>query len=432
MTLAVSFPQAKPSGISFAGVQQFFVSMIFLSSCYVIIEPAVSDLCLFACIAMFYRSGLRLTPAIMPLLATLLIYNVAGLVSYIQIPDDIWQSYIYLIGLSYTSISAVFVAAYICAEPAKRYLQIEKAYWISATFGGILGLITYFHIHPFSDVLPTYFQRAVGGYKDPNVYSTWLVFPAASMVQAFLVGRLRPSIVSILSFLIIFAALFLAFSRGAWISAMIAIILIVTLTYLLAPNSSSRSRIAISTFVVFAVLALVMAIMLSIPEIRDIFLDRFTLVKKYDGGETGRFGNQLNAIPMLLRLPFGFGPYQFVNYFGIAPHNTFLNAFASGGWVGGVSFFVLVCSNIYVGIKACLARTPFQPYAIIAFSCLFGLTTQCVQIDMEHWRHFYWTMGLTWGFFAAGFAYIRRPALFGEIAAAWKLKLEPDLAQSHD
>jgi O-Antigen ligase len=422
MPATTTHPQSAWAGISFTGLRSVVVSMIFLSSFYVVFEPAICDLCLFASFILFFGSGLRITPAIMPLFSLLLIYNVAGLISYIQIADDRFSSYIYLIGLAYTSVSAVFIAAYITADPAKRYLQIEKAYWIGATIGGVLGLITYLGTEPFASYLPTYYARAIGGYKDPNVFSTWLVFPAVSMVQAFLVGRLRLSILSILSFLIIFGALFLAFSRGAWISTIVASVLTIIFTLVLSPTKEARQYVAVSTFIVIIVIAAIVAILLSIPAIRDVFLDRFTLVKSYDGAETGRFGNQLNAIPMLIPLPFGWGPYQFVTHFTNAPHNTFLNAFSSAGWLGGLSYLTFMMSNFYAGFKSILVRSPFQPFAIISFSCVAALTIQAMQIDMEHWRHFYWAVGMTWGFFAASLAYQKKPAKLFEIAESWQIK----------
>ena len=40
------------------------------------------------------------------------------------------------------------------------------------------------------------------------------------------------------------------------------------------------------------------------------------LIQSYDGGETGRFGRQLNSIPLLFQSPNGFGPFGFRALFG--------------------------------------------------------------------------------------------------------------------
>jgi O-Antigen ligase len=422
MTIATARTEPLSNKLTLERVQTFLVSMIFVSSFYVKFEPAPCDLFFLAALLLCFSRGLKLTAAIMPLFLFLLIYNLAGLFSYILIPEDQLGAPAYLIGLAYTSASGVFIAAYIAADPVSRYRQIIKAYWIGATIGAALGVASYFQIEPVFSALPNYADRAIGGYKDPNVFSTWLVLPVITMLQAYILGTLKVRPLSVLSFMLMFAALFLAFSRGAWFDAVLAAVMMVGFTFMLSPSNALRGRISVSAITGFALLGLALTILLSIPATRDLFLDRFTLVKSYDAGETGRFGNQLNAIPMLQQLPFGFGPYQFEVIFGLAPHNTFLNSFSSAGWIGGVSYMTLVTSNLIVGFRTMMMRTPFQPYVIAVYSCLVAITFQGIQIDTEHWRHLYWMIGITWGFFAASLIYLRRPASPAEVAEGWNLR----------
>ena len=128
---------------------------------------------------------------------------------------------------------------------------------------------------------------------------------------------------------------------------------------------------------------------------------RFSLLQSYDVGETGRFGNQLNSIPMLMNLPLGFGPLQYRSVFGSDPHNTFINAFASYGWLGGISYMLLIISTIATGLRSIFTKTPWQYAAICVFCPLATTILQGVQIDTDHWRHFYWLLGMSWGLFAA-------------------------------
>lgn len=421
MTLAATLSRPQFKGLKLESVQTFLVSMIFISSFYVKFEPAASDLFLVAAVLMCVRSGLSFTPAIMPLFLFLLIYNVAGLFSYILIPDDILNSKAYLIGLALTSISGIFIAAYITVDPVPRYQLIMRAYWIGATIGAMLGMISYFKIQPLYAFFPDFAGRALGGYKDPNVYSTWLVYPAITMLQGFILGSLRIRFLSVVSFMLIFMALFLAFSRGAWVNAIMAAGIMIFFTFLLSPSNGLRGRIVFSAVAGSFVFAIILGILLSIPATHDLFLDRFTLVKSYDAGETGRFGNQLNSIPILQVLPFGLGPYQFAAVFDLAPHNTFLNSFSSAGWIGGIAYITLIISDFIVGFRTMLVRTPFQPFAIAVFACLVSVVLQGVQIDTEHWRHLYWMTGIMWGFFAASFAYRKVPLNFSDIAIAWNL-----------
>jgi O-Antigen ligase len=422
MTIASDHIPARPLRINVTKVQAFFVSMIFISSFLAKFEPAPTDLFVVISVLCCIGSGLAFSRAMAPLFGLLLIYNLSGLFSYTLIPDDQLDSKIYIIGLALTSLSGIFIAAYITADPLTRYHQIAKAYWVGATIGAILGLCSYFKIEPVYSVFPDFAGRALGGYKDPNVFSTWLVFPAVTMLQGFVLGSLRVRPVSVISFILIFAALFLAFSRGAWINAVMATGITLVFTFALSPTSALRWRISTAALLGLLFLGIALAVMLSIPETRDLFLDRFTLVKSYDAGETGRFGNQINAVPMLLQLPFGFGPYQWNLHFNQAPHNTFLNSFASAGWLGGVSYFVLIISDIVVGFRTMFVRTPFQPFAISVFACLLAVVLQGIQIDTEHWRHLYWMTGITWGFFAASLLYAQNPMPKRNIEKAWYIR----------
>jgi hypothetical protein len=148
-----------------------------------------------------------------------------------------------------------------------------------------------------------------------------------------------------------------------------------------------------------------------------LFLDRFTLVKSYDAGETGRFGNQLNSIPLLLEKPFGLGARQYWKIYQLDPHNVFINGFAAYGWLGGISYIVLVLTTIFVGFKAALTRSPWQRHAIVVFCPFVAVVFQGVQIDTDHWRHFYWMLGLMWGLFAASIqpSSVKPPQRFGRV-----------------
>ncbi len=181
--------------------------------------------------------------------------------------------------------------------------------------------------------------------------------------------------------------------------------MVVGLNFLLAPAPPTRRRILLITVSGAIGLAVLLAILLSVEGIRELFLDRFTLVKDYDAGEKGRFGNQLNSIPLLLELPLGFGPLQFPKIYAMDPHNVYINAFASYGWLGGISYFMLVISTIIIGFKTVLMRTPWQNWAIVVFCPLVATMFQGVQIDTDHWRHFFWMLGMTWGLFAASMQY---------------------------
>lgn len=393
--------------LSLENIGHFLVAMMFLSSFFVVVEPAVCDLLFFAAVPFFLFGGLRITPAIGLLFIGLIFYNVCGLASYIQLIGDSQplgeatdKTGVWVFTSFYMSMSAVFIAAYIAEDPEPRFHFIMKYFYWAATIASVLGLIGYFHISSFSKSLLLY-DRIVSTFKDPNVFSTYLALPAVALFINLVTGRMPMSLLNIGRMLIIAAALFLAFSRGAWTVFILASGLALTISFLLSPSRSQRNSIIMKLVLALVAMGLLLFILLSVPTIRDLFLDRFTLVKEYDAGEMGRFGNQRNAIPLLLERPFGFGPLHFTDYFRENPHNTFVNAFASFGWLGGAAFLTLVVMYISAGIKASLTRTAFQASAIVVGACLTAILAQGFQIDTEHWRHLYYLIGITWGFFAA-------------------------------
>ena len=406
--------ETKSAGYSFEGFRQLAVALIFISSFIVKFEPALTDFFLLLAVVLYFRSGLHFSRYLGAPVFFLIVFVLSGLISSIAIstPSRFEANYsalTYPLVLAYTSASSVFLAAYVAGDPLRRYLRIERAYWIGATMGAVLGLALYAGVEPLLSIFRAigtssygdYAFRVTGGYKDPNVFATWLIFPLMSMLHALIVGRLRVGLVSVGSFLAMTIALLLAFSRGAWVVAFASAVLIILLVVLLSPYKRQRQRLVLNAFVAFIIVVALLIVLLSIPSLQASFVDRFALVKSYDAGETGRFGNQLNSIPMLLSLPFGFGPYQFQEVFAEAPHNTFLNAFASGGWLGGISYFLLFLTNVYMAFQIVFTRSQLQSVAIPLAVSFFVITLQGIQIDNEHWRHLYWLMGINWGLFTA-------------------------------
>ncbi|HQY73356.1 MAG TPA: O-antigen ligase family protein [Aestuariivirga sp.] len=394
-------------GVTLTQVRAVLVWLMFASSFYVAIEPAPADLLFIVVLACFLGSGLTLSSVHVPLILFLLLYNLGGFFSFLQVAGD-EKARMFVITSFYMAASAVFFAFYVANNPLRRMAIIRNALIIAAVIASALGVLGYFNVAGLGSEFSLYW-RAVGTFKDPNVFATYLLFPGVMLVQSFLLGTQRHKFISMIGLFIILAALFLAFSRGAWISFLFATTLMVTLTFILTPAVGTRTRIILITLFGIVGLAVLLAMLLSVEGIRDLFLDRFTFAKDYDSGEKGRFGNQLNSIPLLLEQPLGFGPLYFHKIFGQDPHNVYINAFASYGWLGGISYLLLMLSTITIGFKTVLMRTPWQNWAIVVFCPLLATIFQGVQIDTDHWRHFYWMLGMMWGLFAASIAYVQKP-----------------------
>ncbi|NMD07732.1 MAG: hypothetical protein GYA66_07120, partial [Phyllobacteriaceae bacterium] len=126
MSTTIGYDVPASRGISVEQVRTALVAMIFVSSFYVKMEPAPSEIFFLLALIFCIGGGLRFSAAIMPLFFLLLVYNLSCLFSYALIPYDRLDAKAFLIGLAYTTLSGVFFAAYVADDPVKRYHQIIK------------------------------------------------------------------------------------------------------------------------------------------------------------------------------------------------------------------------------------------------------------------------------------------------------------------
>jgi hypothetical protein len=396
---------------AFEKLRHVFVWLIFASAFVVIFEPAPTDLFFFLSFAAFIYSGANYTPTIMPFMFLLLVYNLGGIITFALVAPT-YEALQYNITSIYMAASGIFLASYLSVDSSRRIENIFSGYIFGAVMAGALALLAFVFVKTIgktfvslgANSLITY-GRATGLFKDPNVFSTFMVLPCVLLAQRLLLGTAKRPLLTFVFFCIVSSSLVLALSRGAWINLAGSIVTMVALTFFLTQSNALRGRVVLLSLVGVALITVALILLLSSPDMKALFLDRFTLTKNYDSGERGRFGNQLNAIPLLLDRPLGLGPFEFPKIFGENPHNTFIDSFVVGGWLAGVSYFCLFCSNIYVGFRTVITRSPYQNHAILVFSCLVEVMLQGIQIDTEHWRHFYWMMGMMWGLAAATLHY---------------------------
>lgn len=392
--------------VSLDAVRGAAVWLLFASGFLVFIEPAPFEIAFMLVAAIFLFTGLRLSILFLPLVLLLLLYNIGGGLSLMEVANESRAVWFIVISI-YMAVMAIVIAA-IFSEDTRRRLDLMKSgYALAAVIACICGIMGYFNVAGTFDYFTRY-GRAMGTFKDPNVFSTFIVLPIVYIVQGFFVGAHRRPVIAAATLLILMAGLFLSFSRGAWAVAVGAVGMCLALTFLTAESGRVRRRIILMALAGLALLAVLMVIALQFEAIRATFEVRASLNQDYDHGETGRFGNQRRSIPFLLELPNGFGPTMFRDYFPEDPHNTYLNAFASYGWLGGVSYLALVLLTVFAGFRLVFRRTPWQPAAIAIWSSFFLLILQGIQIDTDHWRHWYLQLGLVWGLTVATMAHEAR------------------------
>lgn len=397
-TIALSTP-AKAS-VSIGKIQRALLWLFVACGALASIEPSPYEAMFIPALLAFGLRALLFDRTMAPLILGLALFNVGGALALIPYVDQ-RESYMFSAISLYISVTAVFFAGVIAAAPLQRMKVIRSGYVVGGVIASLAAIAGYFDVAGLADHF-TLYGRASGTFKDPNVLGPFLSPPLVWLSQAILLRQSRGLWRTYLPLLLMLTALFLSFSRGAWGVWAASTAMMVGLTFLTTRSAALRQRIVLLSVIGVALVLVLVAVALSIPAIRDVFEIRASLSQDYDVGQTGRFGDQFRSIPMLLDLPFGFGPLQFRNHFaGADPHNVYVNAFASYGWIGGLSFAALAVTTIFVGWRLVFQRSPYQNEAIAVWSCLFFQILQGLQIDTDHWRHLFLLFGALYGILAA-------------------------------
>jgi len=275
----------------------------------------------------------------------------------------------------------------------------------------LAGIVGYFQLLPGSGGMFTRFGRAQGTFNDPNVLGAFLVLPALVALQKILAGSSRGDALRGVLLLGLFAvAVLLSFSRAAWGQLAFCMTLLMLLTFVLSRSSRERLRIVLLAMAGAAVLAALIAALLSVEQVGELFRERASLQQSYDSGPTGRFGRYADGLLLALDRPMGIGPLQFARFFPEDPHNSYLNVFVSGGWLGGISYAIVVLMTLALGFRALFIRTPWQPVYLAIYVAYVGVAAESIIIDSDHWRHYFLLLGVVWGLMAASWRHRRHGA----------------------
>ncbi|MDB5554498.1 MAG: hypothetical protein JWL86_4482 [Rhizobium sp.] len=338
----------------------------------------------------------------------LLMWNVAGTIALsnsvgeanaIQSAATAW----------YLAVAAIIFACLFADNTTKRMDTLRTAYVATAVVAALIGAAGYFHLTPGE--LFTLSGRAMGAFKDPNVFGPFLIWPALIVIERMMTRRTGLLDLGITGILLL--GLLLSFSRGAWFHFVVSCGVMLAFMMLVASSASARMRIVTLSALGLATLAVLLVFLLSFSSIGSFFFERAQLIQSYDVGQGGRFGLQQLALAAILDFPGGLGPEEFSRIHGLQPHNVYLQVFMVSGWVGALSYIMLVLSTLWVGLRSIFVRTPWQPYMIVAYATFVGEVAEGFIIDTDHWRHFYLLLGMIWGMAAATRKFGRETAAVG-------------------
>ena len=365
-----------------------------------LIEPSPYDFLALLAIPVWLAGGVSLHRALVPILLLWTVFEAAGFLALMPYWEE-HDAQLYQLQSLYLFVTTVFFTVFFSERTLARGELCLKAFTAGAVVAALVGLVGYLNLGGLGPALTTYEGRVSGTFKDPNVFGSYLILSAAYLMQGLLLGTTRRPLLTFGSLLLVLVGVFVSFSRGSWGATLGALVLTTASGYVTVDTSRLRRRIVTMTGLAGLTALVTVGGMLSVPDVRTFFIQRAAVTQDYDDGVTGRFGNQLRSLPMLVERFEGFGPLRFRLIFGLEPHNSFIGGFANDGWIGGFAWIAITLTSCFVGFRLMFARSPFRRLAQVYAPTLFVLLVQGVQIDVDHWRQLFLCFGAVWGMEAA-------------------------------
>jgi hypothetical protein len=407
MAYAATAEGSLPSVTAASGVlalQRALVWLVGASGAIVFIEPSPYELMTLTATVIFFATGLRLRLVFMPLLLLLFLVNTGYTISAIPFLDT--PEVANWIATSwYMAVTVMFFAMVVSEDTLARLAMLRRGLIVGALIASIAAIAGYLNLVPGGHDLLTLYERARGTFKDPNVLGAFLILPALFVLQSVVSDGFGKSFRSTIALGIMTLAILLAFSRAAWGGLALTSGFMLALMVLTSRSPAQRSRIIITAVIAVVAVVLLIAVLSSFDSIGEMFKQRASFDQSYDEGRFGRFGRHILGAQMALDLPFGIGPLQFHNYFPEDTHNSYLNAFMSGGWITGICYPALVFITVIMGFRHLFVRVPWQRAYLAVFAAFLGTVGESFVIDTDHWRHFWMMLGTMWGMFAAAHRY---------------------------
>lgn len=393
--LPAGAPRLTMSMAALGRVGHALVWISVFSGAYVIREPAPYDLLMIATLGIYFLCGLSLYGSVRPLTGLLLAFTAGGFLSLTQAPE--YDPFFFIVVSAYLAATGIFFAAFVSAWPERRAPLIMNAYLISAVCAALVAITGWL---AGNETLALY-GRASGTFKDPNVFGAFLVPPACYALMLVLARPLRAVWLPATAFVLLCAAIFVTFSRGAWGSLAVAGLLVGYLCFVTSRSNMERTRLVAMGAAGLLVLLLGLVAILSIERVSELFTVRASLDQSYDVGHSGRFSNQVGALRLIAQEPLGIGALQFATLFSGDPHNVYLNAFLSYSWLGGIAFLALTLLTVGKAFSLALTSRGMRVVTIPLAASFFVLAVEGLIIDTDHWRHLFLLIGLVWGLDAA-------------------------------
>ena len=373
----------------------------------VFMEPSPYEVASLLTIFVFACTGLTVRSALMPLFVLLLLYNTGFSLAVLQVTGET-KPFTWVAVSWYLSLTALFFAAVLGTNTAERLSLLMRGTTMAAALASVIAVLSYFHLLGKASDLFLMYDRAHATFNDPNVLGAFLILPALLALQRVLNNRFGDAARGAALLALFAIAILLTFSRAAWGQFAFTAVLLMFFTFVTTRSGNARLRIVLIAIAGVAAMVLLLAALLSIDRVAELFSQRASLDQSYDVGHLGRFGRHILGAELALERPLGIGPLQFHKIFPEDPHNTYLNAFLSGGWLAGLMYLTLTLTTLIRGLRYVFVETPWRSTYIAVYCAFVGAAAESVLIDSDHWRHYFLLLGVTWGLMIVSQVHRRR------------------------
>ncbi len=377
-------------------IQTRILFLVFISSGFVMREPAPYDVLMLGLMGLSLLTGLRI-PRGLGVMATLLViffvFDLVGTLSAFEPERARMHAYVTI----YLGITTLFFACLIARDSEAILRKIFLAYTLGAMITALAGIIGYFG----NIELLTLYGRAKGLFKDPNVFGPFLIPPALFAIKKLINSPLKRAWPWLMVLGVLMTAVLLSFSRAAWGHFILSSVLMICMMYLLTADRHKKRRILNYISMISIMAVILIMVLVSMKSVGGLFSQRLSFTQSYDIAENGgRFYGYWIALKTILVNPFGVGPLSFAKIYGADPHNVYLQTALTAGWFGGLAYLVLVVITIKRGFHFLFRKTPVQELFFVCYATFLPLAIEGLIIDTDHWRHFYLLLGLIWGLMA--------------------------------
>ncbi len=369
------------------------MALLMATGMFVKIEPAPFDLGVIALGALFLLTRQLRMPRVTPLVHILVALFVAANLVSLVFAQNMTRAYVFLAVTLYLVITWALVVTSIGKRPSHMTEAILWGYTAGAAVAAVTGIAAYLGA-PVLGPLMVPGRRLFGLFKDPNVYGAYMA-PAAVFACAQVIRKRGTDRLLWLAILASCAgAVFLSFSRGAWINATVG----VSAFFLLFTFADGLSKVWWRTIVLLPLALVVLAglawQLVSIDAIGEMFEVRFS----YQQYDDVRFAIQQRAVESAQHNPLGLGPGSTEGAFGRSAHSLYVRALVESGLLGALALFAFLFLSLGRAAWIAVFGRGLEDrlrFAVIT-GALVGALVESTVIDTVHWRHFWVFLGLAW------------------------------------